>query len=71
MFCPADHVVHSGPDSIAHSSTFDHYLAVVVVFYCICGTVMDAIVMRKFSGNVSPALLLGMFSLVSVIGCSM
>jgi len=59
-------IITDGPGSITHSSVKDHFVSWTLVLITVILTVGDLVIVRKVRGA-EPFLVLGMFSLASIV----
>jgi len=59
-------VIKDGPESITHASIKDHFFSWTLIFLTVFITIGDFVIVRKIRGA-EPFLLLGMFSLASIV----
>ena len=65
---PSD-IIKSGPDSITHSTPTQHFMSFVIILLTLFQAVFDLICIRRLRNEVHPFLLVGLFSIASVIIC--
>ena len=68
---PIRDIIKSGPDSIAHSSTFDRSISIIILLFCVSTSMVEAVALQKVGKKVSPMLLLGVWSGVSIVASAM
>jgi len=63
----ASEVVESGPDSISHSTTSQHFVSFGLIVVVLLWTVFDLIFLRRLGNEIHLVLFIAMSSIASVV----